>query len=215
MRLVPVITIYFQYFPIEKHYKFDLYNNKYIQECDGDWISSLHEAGILDKAPYLELDESWLIEISNLTIEMVKVITSRRSIIYDRNFTEYDNIISGLDGGYSLEFGSALILPRCCCDLSNIEEWDKASDWKDKKETKLWNGHPELRVCSIDSHHLLIREEEFTENPIEIIVNRNELKKSIIEAKQQLDGFRQMIILSTSLSTNNSRKKKSKKLARH
>jgi hypothetical protein len=73
------------------------------------------------------------------------------------NFRHYYNgnrspyIVMGVDGGYIIEVSEAVtITHRCCSDLGNIEEWDKAANWIESVETMLWIGHPWLLVSSID-----------------------------------------------------------------
>jgi hypothetical protein len=174
----------------------DRYSDKYLRELDYNWRSSLEDAGILAISPYLERADFWIVEISKLNPEIVKALLGHKLQIKDIKLAECENVADMLDGGYILEVSEAVkIFPRCCCDLGNISDWDLASDWMSREEMTLWNGHPELLVSSSDPQHLLIRESEWDEENIEIIVDRHELKAAITEAEQQLADFSKMLLV--------------------
>jgi hypothetical protein len=136
----------------------------------------------------------WLVEVSKFTPEMASILLSKESGIDDCKLSQFDRVM-GLDGGYILAVSKTVeILPRCCSDLGNIEEWDRAANWLDSAEMMLWIGHPWLLVSSIDSQHILIRDgEDQCVDPIEMVIDRNELKAAVMDARQQLDIFRQIL----------------------
>ncbi len=122
---------------------------------------------------------------------------------------EYHRMME-LEGGYILEVSNSVeILPRCCSNLGTIGGWEEASRWTSSEEMLLWVGHPSLLVSAVDSQYILIREEDEDRSidPVELIINRNELKLAIIDTRKQLNDFSKLIILST--------QSENKKLLRH
>ncbi len=151
------------------------------------------DAGISRIDPYQK--DCWLFEISKFTPEMVNILINEESEIDYGTLTTFDRVME-LDGGCILKISDAVeILPRCCSDLGNIEGWEEASNWRDSAEMLLWIGHPSLLVSSVNSQYLLIREEDPVQcvEPIKVTIDRNELKAAIIEARQQLNIFKQML----------------------
>ena len=188
MRLVPVVEVNSQCFQTRDY---------------------LEDAGILEISPYLELDNYWLVEISKLNPEIVKILLDQESEMDYGTMTEYHRMME-LDGGYILEVSNSVeILPRCCSDIGTIGGWEEASNWTSSEEMLLWVGHPSLLVSAVDSQYLLIREEDEDRSvdPLELIINRNELKSAIIDTRKQLDDFSKMITLFT--------QSEKKKLSRH
>jgi hypothetical protein len=171
--------------------------------------NSFEDAGMLEISPYLELESYWLVEISRLNPEIVKILLDQESEMDYGTMTEYHQMME-LEGGYILEVSNSVeILPRCCSDLGTIGGWEEASNWTSSEEMLLWVGHPSLLVSAVDSQYLLIREEDEDQSvdPLELIINRNELKSAIIDTRKQLDDFSKMITLST--------KSEKKKSSRH
>jgi hypothetical protein len=196
MRLVPTIDVYFKYSQVQTANRLDRYSDEYLRELDNDWRNSLENAGIFAISPYLEREDFWIVEISKLNPEIVKILLGHKLQITNINLAKYENVDSMLDGGYVLEVSETVkIFPRCCCDLGQIGDWELAAEWTSLEETTLWNGHPELMISSIDTQHLLIRESEWDDENIEIIVDRDELRAAIAEAKQQLADFRKMLLV--------------------
>lgn len=188
MKLVPVVEVNSQCFQIRNFFE---------------------DAGILEISPYLELDSHWLVEISKLNFGIVRILLDRESEMDYGTMTEYHRMME-LEGGYILAVSNYVeILPRCCSDLGTIGGWEEASNWISSEEMLLWVGHPSLLVSAIDSQYLLIREEDENRklDPLELIINRNELKSAIIDSRKQLDDFSKMITLSM--------KSEKKKSSRH
>lgn len=154
------------------------------------WKNSLADSGILDIDPYWEC--SWFIEVSKLTPEIVEILLNKR---YKSN-VESGKFYS-LSGGYVLESETTLLAtPHCCGSIRDISEWEAASIWTGTDEMYLWIGHPQLMVSSIDDRHLQITETyEYNrpEEPETFIVDRDELKVAIIDAKKQLEKFKQVL----------------------
>ena len=131
--------------------------------------------------------------------EIVGILLDQESEMDYGTMTEYHRMME-LEGGYILEVSNSVeILPRCCSDLGTIGGWEEASNWINSEEMLLWVGHPSLLVSAVDSQYLLIKEEDIhlAIDPVELIIDRNELKSAIIDTRKQLDDFSKMIITYT------------------
>jgi hypothetical protein len=197
MRLVPVVEVNSQCFQNRKHDRPN-HDDEHLQERNVYWRNSLEDAGILEIPPYLDLDSCWLVEISKLNSEIVRILLDRESEMDYGTMTEYHRMME-LEGGYILEvFNSVEVLPRCCSDLGTIGGWEEASNWTSSEDMLLWIGHPSLLVSAVDSQYLLIKEEDvyLAVEPVKLIIDRNELKSAIIDTRKQLDDFSKMVITS-------------------
>ena len=111
MRLVPVVEVNSQYFQ----------TRDYLEDA----------GGILEISPYLELDNYWLVEISKLNPEIVKILLDQESEMDYGTMTEY-HLMMELDGGYILEVSNSVeILPQCCSDIgTHIPHFGKVASKK-------------------------------------------------------------------------------------
>lgn len=158
------------------------------------WRDSLADSGIVDIEPYG--GGGWMIETHKLTVEILEILLNKTCKASDEAGVNLDEMIS-LSGGYVLEVAETVFRPQCCGCLEDIESWETASAWVDAEEMTLWIGHPWLLVSSVDDRYLQIkRTAEYgePEEPVVTIVDRYELKKAIIVAKEQLDLFRQVVL---------------------
>ena len=72
--------------------------------------------------------------------------------------------MGAFDGGLAAFCADELIIsPQCCGDLSNLEEWYQAAEFRGPGETGLWIGHPHL-VVTYDQGQLNLRFDETREN---------------------------------------------------
>lgn len=119
------------------------------------------------KVPKRERDKYWAESFAQAGIEGVHQIESKSSnarldsIHDDRIFRQLLNeawqvlqqlrpepltplrLATRIDAGLSLlHEGEVIYGAQCCADLSNIEHWEKALDYRSAKWTDLWNGHP-------------------------------------------------------------------------
>jgi hypothetical protein len=57
--------------------------------------------------------------------------------------------IPAMAGGYALEAsGECLVLPGCCADLGNLDDWQQATRHQGCDPAMLWIGHPWLLVSA-------------------------------------------------------------------
>jgi hypothetical protein len=170
-------------------------NNATPQDWADYWKNSLADSSIIDIHPYEEC--SWFVEVSQLTPEILEILLNKRY----RSSLESNKFYS-LSGGYMLESEATLLAsPHCCGSIKDIREWEEASKWTNIDEMYLWIGHPQLMVSSIDPLNLRIRETyEYNEpeEPKIFTVDRNRLKKAIMDAKKQLDDFNKVLSITIS-----------------
>jgi hypothetical protein len=190
LKLIPVVEFEPGFFKSDERDNPIFSKNDTPQDCSEYWKNSLADSGIVGIDPYWEC--SWFVEVSQLTPEILKILLEKR---YDNSIES--NEFYSLSGGYVLEEGTVLLsTPHCCGSIRDIREWQDASNWTNTDEMYLWIGHPQLMVSSIDSQHLKITETyEYNrpEEPETFTVDRNELKAAIIDAKKQLDDFKQVL----------------------
>jgi hypothetical protein len=193
LKLIPVVEFEPSFFQLQEREMPDEFH-----KWDNWWKDSIADSGITGLNPYPI--GCWSTEITKLTPGIIEIFLNK---IYDINNAikiDLEEIGMGsLRGGYVLEVSDTVrIKPECCGDLGAIKEWDAASDWTNAKEMTLWIGHPWLEVSSIDDRYLKIRrtaEYGEPEEPVIITVNRTELKAAIIDAKKQLDNFKQLLFI--------------------
>ncbi len=196
MKLIPVVEFEpFTFQTVEREHPTD-YGIDNPQSWDDYWRNSLADSGIINIEPYRM--RSWFIEASKLTPKIVEILLNKTYKIHDKTATSLEEIGS-LSGGYVLEVSKTVqITPQCCGSLEDIEEWETASDWNNTKEMMLWIGHPWLMVSSVSDRHLQIRrtaEYGKPDEPVLITIDRHKLKKAIIVAREQLDIFKQVLLV--------------------
>jgi hypothetical protein len=102
------------------------------------WSESLADAGIYGLTPWTP--GSWLVTIDQLQDPdlLRSVITNGTPDIASVDIEE----LGALSGGYVLSHDAATLLPGCCGDLSNLEEWQRAATTSNESWSMLWIGHP-------------------------------------------------------------------------
>jgi len=107
------------------------------------------------------------------------------------------NEIGPFSGGFALMEGSeVLLLPTCCGDLGNLNDWQAAVIHKSRSPAILWIGHPWLMVWYQDS--MLHLQEEVESNlplhPQVFVIHPAALQQAIHLAVQEIDHFYGLII---------------------
>jgi len=78
--------------------------------------------------------------------KLFEVITakSNRQFVPDKKaLLPWYGLLKGQECGVSLMHQGEPIAPAmCCCDLDNIQDWDRVSKEMSSEWTMLWNGHP-------------------------------------------------------------------------
>lgn len=195
MKLIPVVEFEpFAFQTVERASPTN-YGNKDPQSWDDYWRNSLADSGI-NIEPYKI--GSWLVEVNKLTPEIIEILLNTTYKVQDETATSLEEIGS-LSGGYILEVSKTVqITPQCCGSLEDVEDWEAASNWMNTEEMMLWIGHPWLMVSSISDRHIQIRrtaEYGKPDEPAKITIERRKLKQSIIVAREQLDIFKQVLLI--------------------
>ncbi|MGH1539642.1 MAG: hypothetical protein ACRBHB_04410 [Arenicella sp.] len=156
------------------------------------WAESLSDSGMFDIKPVKA--GSWFVELSQISDENLNIILNKEL----GDFDETDDEISPMLGGYALKVDkSIIILPSCCGDLSNIDDWQDASEYIGEAEKELWIGHPWLLVKGDKDTVEIVQTSEYEEphDPERITVKRSELKDAIRFAKIELNQFESRLLL--------------------
>lgn len=114
------------------------------RQRDAYWAESFAQAGIegvhqiASKSSAARLDS---IHDERILSQILKQI--QREIADDPDGMKKTQIYYYVDNGLSLlHEGKVIYGAQCCSDLGNIDQWEKALDYKSAKWTDLWNGHP-------------------------------------------------------------------------
>ncbi len=155
------------------------------------WKDSLADSGMGELESF---ENSWFVETSKI----VKEETIRKLI---RGWIEEDGSllpgdeIGSINGGYILQSDDNVILPQCCGDLADIENWQKAIYWQDEKWEEIWIGHPWAYVRYVEGKL------EFTphyegnfENSLKILVAPKVFEDAFQEAQNALQLFRERLV---------------------
>jgi hypothetical protein len=112
------------------------------------WTESLADSGILG-LPLLDVGYS-LVALSALTDPGILRTILRRSLetigVADLGKLEDLDELCSLCGGYVLQHQSYQMVPGCCGDLANLEEWSSAAAHPGEAWEMLWIGHPSIRA---------------------------------------------------------------------
>ncbi len=97
-----------------------------------------------------------------------------------------------LPGGYALSVGSLELLPGCCGDLSNLNDWRQASEHASAEWKMLWIGHPWTHISARQDVLTLLRPSE-QDPPVDVApfgsVSREGLSVAIERAALVVNAF--------------------------
>jgi hypothetical protein len=157
------------------------------------WVECLADSGIIGLT---NLEHSWLVPIEEITEPNIikQYLTSE---IGESLVDEYDpDHFGALIGGFALRSGGeTLVLPGCCGDLGNIEEWKTAAEYKKGDWVDVWIGHPLISI-RFNAEQLIISEtHEPGEKPERNChsIDPKELLKAISKAEVQIVRLRERI----------------------
>ena len=155
---------------------------------DAYWRRCLMDSGITDLEP-ISLG-SW-----HVPTDRIRSTSTLRALIREHlsdDPTDADEV-SPLYGGFVLRVEESEIQPTCCGDLSNLEEWLKASDHRGEAWSQIWIGHPWTHVRERED---VLEFSELGESmpngslSVLIRVSRDELREAIEIARTELSAFR-------------------------
>jgi hypothetical protein len=157
---------------------------------DRYWRDSLADAGIGGLEPLRA--GSWLVELHHLERDdVLRAIVERALADMDPDDDPCDRV-GPLDGGYLLACDDEPIIePRCCGDLTNLDDWRGAAECRAVEPQTLWIGHPSLLVHR-DGDHLVLEEttESGSEDELRVfLVDPAAIGAAIIPAAEQRNRF--------------------------
>jgi hypothetical protein len=105
--------------------------------------------------------------------------------------------VNPLSGGFALvRHGEVVVLPSCCCDLANLEDWEQAAAYEGAEPTMLWIGHPWLSVRS-EEDRLCMREVHEPARPEParaFALPRAALHAAIARARPEIDALYERLL---------------------
>lgn len=101
--------------------------------------------------------------------------------------------LHSFSGGYALCIdGEVQIEPRCCGDLSDIDDWRMAAGHRGAETIGIWIGHPMIQV-RFDGENLVFTEAE-TSGELNCVVSPDALSEAVDRASGELMSFRNELI---------------------
>ncbi len=195
VRLVPVIEMMpVTYARVERSVPFDRVSDAYFRY----WTTCLADSGIARLRPI----KLWHVPLEQLTsVQTVeKIIQTIRfeedpakpGSSFDR-FSDPEEYLSAFAGGYALYVDDHLICtPRCCGDLTHLQNWRMAAGHRDAEQAMVWIGHPWITV-RYDGAYLVFKDQVEgqgrTEWDGEIRVLPTALQQAVAQAKQEVLDF--------------------------
>jgi hypothetical protein len=107
--------------------------------------------------------------------------------------------IGPFDGGFALvDVDDTLVLPTCCGDLANLDNWQAATEQRTDSPEMLWIGHPWLETWY---HAPMLHLRETTEydmpaHPREFVLPPETLQRAVHRAIRQIDTFYERVVAS-------------------
>lgn len=155
---------------------------------DDYWRASLADSGITELNPISK--GSWLVPIEQLV--RPATLAALLGVEHDDPDRSPEDALASICGGYVLESGEKKILPGCCGDLSNLEDWREAAAWHKPEWHMIWIGHPWTHV-SADGDTLRFLKPSDNDPPesteIHLTVSRSDLTAAIEAANALLEQF--------------------------
>ncbi|WP_438014217.1 hypothetical protein WMF18_25255 [Sorangium sp. So ce315] len=161
------------------------------EESERYWRTCLRASGIVGIDPIVP--GSWFVAIDALASQdaLVKVLRAHLG-----DSVPADDEVGALGGGLALVDGvEVLLLPTCCGDLSDLENWRASAHGSAGSPEVLWIGHPWL-MAWYDAPMLHLREERehgIPAQPRELVVKPEVLQRAVRLAARDLDVFSERV----------------------
>lgn len=175
--------------------------------CGGDSACASHlqacraDAGLGDLSPLAP--QSWQIPVSEFTGNALKILLDLiDSEILPPDGREFDYPASPLPGGIALLRDEQLLVePRCCCDLTSLEEWYQALDTQNH-EGDIWIGHAWLHWSTSGQTISFLEMNEVNEPVSEtpFAVERNELASALALSLKERSIFSARLVEAIAVS---------------
>ncbi|MGK3992336.1 hypothetical protein [Sorangium sp. So ce1024] len=161
------------------------------EESERYWRTCLRAGGIVGIDPIAP--GSWFVTIDALASRdaLIKLLRAHLG-----DSVPPDDEVGALGGGLALVDGAeVLLLPTCCGDLSDLENWRTAAHGLAESPEVLWIGHPWL-MAWYAAPMLHIREEReqgIPAQPRELVVKPDVLQRAVDLAERDLDVFSERV----------------------
>lgn len=155
---------------------------------DRYWRDSLADSGIIGLEPWMP--GSWLVRLDHL-LEPSTLRVILRSRLADVEEWSRDTL-GPMSGGYVLVSDGHDILPGCCSDLGNLDEWREAAEHRDAVWKQVWIGHPWTHVSALDDVLRFAEPSEKDAPPSDAVavqVSRADLRAALARAEEEVSRF--------------------------
>ncbi|OJT24984.1 hypothetical protein BO221_11390 [Archangium sp. Cb G35] len=166
------------------------------EEVPRDW-QHYWEQSLADSGLHLEplFSGSWFVPISRLTDPHVlrQMLRIKLETIDSAEPVELFDRVIAMSGGQVLFEGEHVVLtPRCCGDLSDLENWEAAAR---REPDGFWIGHPQV-FASWEEPWLLLREEEPDRNGVHRAwhLSPHALAEAVLAARKEQEDFARRLI---------------------
>jgi hypothetical protein len=165
------------------------------EQGEAYWRACLREAGITELNPIAP--GSWLVPIES--IKSPEMLGKILKVHFADGIPDDLDEIGPFLGGLALAEGNdVLVLPTCCGDLQDLDNWRTASSYESDAPQMLWIGHPWLSAWR-EASLLHIREEtEYGPPPTpgEFVLDPAALDRATHAADHLIDMFLERVVVS-------------------
>lgn len=154
--LIPVIEFSAEYFQKETRNYLSIDDANYRETRTQWWKDMLSNWGIENVSRYRETDFVKIEDISDHALSVLTKLYMEEAWDSETD-TGYDiDCVSIFEGGFILETESTQLLPQCCGDLGNLDEWVSISESRTLENHHMWVGHPTFLVTSLNNDQIQI-----------------------------------------------------------
>ncbi|WP_437914454.1 hypothetical protein WME73_00880 [Sorangium sp. So ce302] len=165
------------------------------EESETYWRACLRAGGVVGVDPVVP--GSWLVALDALN--SADLLHRVLQVHFADGVPADLDEIGPFYGGLALvDDGENLVLPTCCGDLGDLDNWHIATEQRTDSPEMLWIGHPWLTVW-YQAPMLHIREEteyNLPAHPREFAMNPEALQSAVRQATRELDLFCERVVVS-------------------
>lgn len=148
------------------------------------WNSCLAQSGLDNLNPVTPGD--WHVALADVTTS--SAIRTIALVHLAEEFEPVEEIPAHCGGFAVIQDTEYLLLPRCCGNLGDLENWQAAIVYREQTPQMLWIGHPWLSIRYADGQ-IHIREKQEYESPSEpreFVVSPLTLQHAVAEAEREV-----------------------------
>lgn len=167
------------------------------EDDEAYWHRCLAQAGLAGARPVCA--DSWLVYADDL-VEPAPILSLLAAHLAEpARSTKPRRVpsVPPLQGGFALlDRDEVVLIPRCCGDLGDLVEWNRATSKASAEPMEMWTGHPALSVWR-EGDYLYLREEQedgYPPEPRTLRVRRDALAAAVRRARDDVDAFLQRLL---------------------